>query len=190
MTSLPWYSCLKWLTWMQSWRNTWRSLTMGWKKWQPTPVFFPEKSNGEKSLWVQSSVVTKRPTWLSDWAWALVTQLLSCAWLFVTPWTTPFQVLLLSTLSQTLLKFMSIESVMPTNHLIFCFSILLLPSIFPSIRFFYNESDHRIRWPKYQSFQLQGQSFQWIFWVDFILSTTLPILFTNSKIMKYSLRDC
>ena len=56
------------------------------------------------------------------------------------------------TISQSLLKLMSIELVMPPNHLVLCHPILLLPSIFPSIRFFSNESPLRIRWPKYQSF--------------------------------------
>ena len=56
------------------------------------------------------------------------------------------------TISQSLLKFMSIESVIPSNHLILCRPLLLLPSIFPNIRVFSNESDFRIRWPKYWSF--------------------------------------
>ena len=56
------------------------------------------------------------------------------------------------TVSQNLLKFISIESVMPSNHLILCRPLLLLPSIFPSIRVFPSESAHRIRWPKYWSF--------------------------------------
>ena len=65
-------------------------------------------------------------------------------------------------------SFMSIESVIPSNHLIFCHS-LLLPSIFPSIRVFSNESVLRIRQPKYWSFQFQHQSFQRIFRTDFLL---------------------
>ena len=62
----------------------------------------------------------------------------------------------------------SIESVMPSNHLILCQPLLLLPSIFPSIRVFSSESALRIKWPKYWSFQLQHQSFQWIFRTDFL----------------------
>ena len=65
-------------------------------------------------------------------------------------------------------KPMSIELVMPSNHLILCCPLLLLPSIFPSIRVFSNESVLCIRWPKYWSFQLQHQSFQWIFRTDFL----------------------
>ena len=63
---------------------------------------------------------------------------------------------------------MSIESVMPSNHLILCCPLLLLPSVFPSIRVFSNESALHIRWPKYWSFQLQHQSFQWILRTDFL----------------------
>ena len=68
------------------------------------------------------------------------------------PWTTAGQTSLSITNSQALLKLMSIESVMPFNHLILCHSLLLLPSIFPSIRVFSSESVLRIRWPKYWSF--------------------------------------
>ena len=79
-------------------------------------------------------------------------QLLSRVWLFVTPWTTAHQAFLSIINSQCLLKLMSIESVMPSNHLILSCPLLLLPSIFPSIRVFSNESDFRSRWPKYWSF--------------------------------------
>ena len=72
--------------------------------------------------------------------------------LFVTPWTAACQASLSITSSQSLLKLMSIESVMPSNHLILCLPLLLLPSIFPSIRIFSNESALHIRWPKYWSF--------------------------------------
>ena len=72
--------------------------------------------------------------------------------LFVTPWTVACQASLSITNSQSLLKLMAIESVMPSNHLILCHPPLLLPSIFPSIRVFSNESVLLIRWPKYWSF--------------------------------------
>ena len=78
-------------------------------------------------------------------------QVLSCFQLFATPWTAARQASLCFTNSQSLFKFMSIRSVMPSNHLILCCPHLLLPSIFPSIRVFSNESLH-IRWPKYWSF--------------------------------------
>ena len=79
-------------------------------------------------------------------------QLLSRVRLFATPWTTARQASLSITNSQSPLKPMSIESTMPFNHLILCRPLLLLPSIFPSIRVFSNESALRIRWPKYWSF--------------------------------------
>ena len=70
----------------------------------------------------------------------------------VTPWTAAHQASLSITNSWSFLKFMAIQSVMPSNHLIFCHSLLLLPSIFPSIRVFSSESVLHIRWPKYWSF--------------------------------------
>ena len=81
-----------------------------------------------------------------------VVQLLSCVRLFATPWTAACQASRSFTISRSLLRLMSIESVMPSNHLILCRSLLLLPSIFPSIRVFSNESVYLIRWPKYWSF--------------------------------------
>ena len=79
-------------------------------------------------------------------------QLLSRVQLFVTPWTAARQASLSITNSRNLIKLMSIESVMPSNHLILCRPLLLLPSIFPNIRVFFNESALRITWPKYLSF--------------------------------------
>ena len=79
-------------------------------------------------------------------------QSLSCVKLFAIPWTAACQASLSFTTSQSLLKLMSIESVMPSNHLILCHPLLLLPSIFPSIRVFSNESVLCIRWPKDWSF--------------------------------------
>ena len=79
-------------------------------------------------------------------------QLFSRVWLFATPWTAAYQASLSITNSRSLLELMSIESVMPSNHLILCHPLLLPSSIFPSIRVFSNESVLRIRWPKYWSF--------------------------------------
>ena len=79
-------------------------------------------------------------------------QSLSRVQLFVTPWTAAPQASLSITNSQSLLKLMSITSVMPSNHLMLCHSLLLLPSIFPSVRVFSNESALCIRWPKCWSF--------------------------------------
>ena len=82
----------------------------------------------------------------------VVVQLLSHGQLFATPWTAACQASLSSTISWSWLKFMSIELVMLSNHLILCCPLLFLPSIFPSIRFFSNEPALRMRWPKYWSF--------------------------------------
>ena len=81
-------------------------------------------------------------------------QLLSRVQLFMTTWTTARKSSLYITNSWSLLKFMSIEWVMPSNHLILCHPLLLLPSIFPSIRVFSDESVLCIRWAKYWSFSL------------------------------------
>ena len=82
----------------------------------------------------------------------IVVQLLSHVQIFAAPWTAACQASLSFSISLSLLKLKSIVSVMPPNHLIFCYLPLLLPSIFPSIRVFSNESVLRIRWPKYWSF--------------------------------------
>ena len=82
----------------------------------------------------------------------LSVQLLSHVQLFVTPWTAAHQASLYITNSRSLLKLMSIELVMPSNHLILCHPLLLLPPILPSIRVFSSESTLCMRWPKYWSF--------------------------------------
>ena len=82
----------------------------------------------------------------------LSVELLSRVWLFATPWTAARQASLSNTNSRSLLKLMSIELVMPSNHLILCCPLLLPPSIFPSIRVFFHESVLCTRWPKYWSF--------------------------------------
>ena len=86
------------------------------------------------------------------WKWKVKVTSLSCVGLFVTPWTTTGQASLSIANSRSLLKLMSIESVMPFNHLILCHPLLLLPSTFPNIRVFSNELVLYIRWPKYWSF--------------------------------------
>ena len=96
------------------------------------------------------------------WIWIMffrifvVVQSLSHVRLFVTPWTAARQAPLSFTISQDLLKLMSIELVMPSNHLALCHPLLLLPSIFPSIRTFSNESVLLISWPKYWSFSFSN----------------------------------
>ena len=86
------------------------------------------------------------------WLPYLVVQSLSHVRLFATPWTPAHQDFLSFTISQGLLKLMSVESMTPSNHLILCRPLLLLPSVFPSIRVFFSELALRIRWPKYWSF--------------------------------------
>ena len=91
-------------------------------------------------------------TW--NMGFTIVVHLPSCVWLFVTPWTAAHEASLSITNSQSWLKLMSIESVMTSNHLILCCPLLVLPSIFPSIRVFLNGSVLHIRWPKYWSFSI------------------------------------
>ena len=101
-------------------------------------------------------------------------QLLSHVWLFETPWTAACQASLSITNSWSLLKLLSIESVMTSNHLILCCP-LLLPSNFPSIRIFSNvSSSHQMA--KILKFQLQHQSFQWIFRTDILWMNWLDLL--------------
>ena len=111
--------------------------SLGWedslrRKWQPTPVFLPGKFDGQRSL--------------------VVVQLLNCA--CVIPWTVTCQASLFFTISWSLLRLMSLKLMMPSNHLILCCPLLLLPSVLPSIRIFSHESALCIRWPKNWSFSI------------------------------------
>ena len=123
----------------------------------------------------------------------IVVQLLSRDWLFATPWTLALQDYLSFTVSQSLLKLMFTESVMPSNHLILCPPLLLLPPIFPSIRVFWNESALCIRWPKYWSFSLSiGPSRKYsglISWrligLISLLSKGLSRVFSNTTVQKH-----
>ena len=118
----------------------------------------------------------------------VVVQSLSCVWLFATPWTAACQASLSFTIYRSLLKLKSIDSVMPSNHLILCHPLLLLPSILPSIRAFSNESALCIRWPKYWSFifsislsnEYSGLISFRIDWFDFLaVEGTLKSLFQH-----------
>ena len=101
--------------------------------------------------WTQVSCTAS--TVFTVWATRISSvQSLSPVWLFATPWTVVYQASLSITSSQSLFKLMSIKLVMPSSHLILCRPLLLLPSIFPSIRVFSNESVLHITWPKYWSF--------------------------------------
>ena len=109
------------------------------------------------------------------------------------PWTAAHQACLSITNSDSLLKLMSIESVMPSNHLIFCRPLLLPPSIFPSIRAFSNESDLHIRWPKYWSFsfsispsnEYSGLICFKMDWFDLLQSKRLSRVFSNNTTQKH-----
>ena len=120
-------------------------------------------------------------------------QSLSHVQIFATPWTAARQASLSITNSRTLLKLMSIESVMTSNHLILCCPLLLPPSIFPSIRVFSNESALCIRWPKYWSFSFNISpsnehtgliSFR-MDWLDLLQSKGLSRVFSNTTVQKH-----
>ena len=119
-------------------------------------------------------------------------QLLSRVPLFATPWTTACQASLSITNSRSLPKLMSTESVMPSNHLILCRPLLLLPSVFPSIRVFSNVSALHIRWPKDWSFTLSTvlpmntqdwSPLGWTGWIS-LLSKGLLRVFSNTTVQK------
>ena len=112
--------------------------------------------------------------------WFSSVQLLRCVQLFATPWSAARQASLSITNSQSLFKLMSIESVMPSNHLILCCPLLLLPSIFPSIRVFSNESVLCIRWPKYWSFSFSiSPSSEYSGLIFFVLITVLFLIYVQ-----------
>ena len=121
-----------------------------------------------------------------------VAQSLSHIRLFVTPWTAARQTSPSITIARSLLKLMSIESVMASNHLILCCPLLLLPSVFPSIRVFSNESALHIRWPEYWHFsfsispshECSGVIFR-IDWFDLLLSKGLSKVFSNTTVQKH-----
>ena len=114
--------------------------------------------------------------------------LLSCVRLFATPWSAAHQTSLSFTISQSLLKFMSIELVMPSNHLVLCHP-LLLPSFFPSIRVFSNELALHIRWPKYWSFNISASN-EYSVLISFRIdckeqSKGLSRVFSNTTVQKH-----
>ena len=109
------------------------------------------------------------------------------------PWIAAHQASLSFTISQSLLKLMSIGLVMPSNHLILCCPLFLLPSIFSSIRVFFNESALCIRWPKYWSFSFSISpsngyseliSLGWIGWIS-LQSKGLSIVFSNTTVQEH-----
>ena len=114
------------------------------------PKATPEKDLEWVSIWLWEFYFNRVMSKMDPFRLSSV-QLLSRVRFFATPWTAAYQASLSITNSRNLIKPMSIKSVMPSNHLILCHP-LLLPSIFPSIKVFSNESDLCIRWPKYWSF--------------------------------------
>ena len=113
--------------------------------WQTEPCVYTGRIPTQVTMVIRASCVV-----------AAVVRSLSRVWPFATPWTAARQASLSFTISMSLLQLMSIESAMPSNHLILCRPLLLLPSIFPSIRVFSNESALLIRWPKYWSFSFSN----------------------------------
>ena len=130
-------------------------------------------------------------TLLGSWPFGSV-QLLSRVRLFETPWTAARQASLSITNSQSLLKLMSIESVMPSNRLIPCCPLLLPPSIFPIIRVFSNEAVLRIRWPKYWSFSISPSNeyswfpLGWTGWIS-LQSKCLSRVLSSVTVQKHQL---
>ena len=120
-------------------------------------------------------------------------QLLSCVWLFATPWIATLQASLSITNSRSSLKLTSIESVMPSCHLILCHPLLLLLSVFPRIRVFSNESAVHIKWPKYWSFIFSiSPSIEYsvlfsfrIDWVDLLAAQGLSRVFSSTAVQKH-----
>ena len=122
----------------------------------------------------------------------VVAQWLSHVWLFATPWIAAHQASLSFIISQSLLQLISIESVMPSNHLIFCCPPLLLPSVFPSIRVFSNESALHIRWPKFgvsasaSVLPMNTQDWsplEWTGWIS-LQSNGFSRVFSNTTVQK------
>ena len=116
------------------------------------------------------------------------------SWALPTPWTAACQASLPSTISQSLLKLISTESVIPSNHLILCHPLILLPSIFPIVRVFSNESALPVRWPQYWTFSFNispsNENTQhwsplgWTGWI-FLQSKGLSRVFSNTTVQKH-----
>ena len=122
------------------------------------PEFSGRRQHLQRQPYNLPNETGKRSHHLSSPGCNIVIQSLSCDRLFATPWTAAHQASLSFTISRSLLKLMSIESVIQSNHLILCHPLPLLPSIFPSIRVSSSELACRIRWPKYWSFSFSISS--------------------------------
>ena len=138
------------------------------------------------------SDTTERLNWtesLSGTNYVLISfssvQLLSRVWLFETPWTAPHEASLSNANSWSLFKLMSIKWVMPSNHLILCHPLLLLSSIFPSIRVFSSELVLHIRWPNYWSFSFSISPSNEYSGLISLQSKWLSRVFSNTIVQKY-----
>ena len=125
------------------------------------PPWWAETGQGVVAFAWKLFKILSFPSWMVSITYFIhycivIVQWLSHVWFFATPWTAAHQASLSLTVSQSLLKLMPIESVMPSNHLILCCPLLLLTSVFASIRVFSNESVLHIRWPKYWSFSFSN----------------------------------
>ena len=136
--------------------------------------------------------------WLEFYSVLCSVQSLSRVWLFVTPWIAARQAFLSITNSQSSLRLASIESVMPSSHLILCHPLLLLPPIPPSIRVFSNESTLRMRWPRYWSFSFsiipskeipKKSPSEWTGWIS-LQSKGLSRVFSNTTVQNARGRNC
>ena len=177
-----------------SWQKYWSGLPF------PSPGDLSDPGIELRSPTLQADALPSEPPAkppLELYQFSLV-QSLSCVWLFATPWTAACQASLSITNSQSLPKVMSIELVMPSNHLILCHPLLLLPSIFPSISVFSNESALGVKWPKYWSFSFNFSpsnehpgliSFR-IYWLDLLaVQGTLKSLLQHHS-SKASILQC
>ena len=133
------------------WPHHWSETSVGFFQVRPWGLEY-ESWNLARILLTQTLSVPSSSAPLFSFLEITSVQSLSCVWLFATLWTAAYQASLSITNSWSLHKLMSIELVMPCNHLILCCPLLLLPSIFPSTRVFSNEPVLHIRWPKYWSF--------------------------------------
>ena len=146
-----------------------------------------------KSLYETAYFMEKCLGYISLKATVVLVQLLSPVWLFTTPWTAAQRASLFFTISWSLLKLMSTESVIPSNRFILCHPLLFLPSIFPRVRVFSNELGLHLRWPEYWNFsfiispsnEYSGLiSFGWIGW-NSLLSKGLSRVFSNTTVQKH-----
>ena len=157
----------------------------------PWPLYHTSLLSGGIKIWPMVLVFEGfKSESLKDRGFSSI-QSLSCIRLFATPCTAACKASLSITNSQSLFKVMSIEFMMPSNHLNLCHPLLLLPSIFPSIRVFSNESVLRIRWPKYWSFSFDSPfniqdwfPLGWTGWIS-LQSKGLSGVFSNTTVQQH-----